>query len=153
MSTLKDGGFGDADGTENGIVVDPLAFGSQTNPSGGGSGSSGSSAIDKVFDEIVPGDFSCFITTASDRFNHSRPQGLGREIRDCVLLLICIIIIICNNPAPYQVRHRQKLDMVNFDFPLTAPADYGIDACPWFNNQRDVAAREQPALIPLDSTS
>ena len=34
--TLKDGGFGDADGTENGIIVDPLAFGSDSNPNGGG---------------------------------------------------------------------------------------------------------------------
>ncbi len=43
--TLKDGGFGDADGIENGIIVDPLAVGSESDPSGGGS----DSAIDPRF--------------------------------------------------------------------------------------------------------
>ena len=33
--TLKDGGFGDADGLENGIIVDPLAFGSESDPNSG----------------------------------------------------------------------------------------------------------------------
>ncbi len=34
--TLKDGGFGDADGIANGIIVDPLALRTATNHSSGG---------------------------------------------------------------------------------------------------------------------
>jgi hypothetical protein len=57
--TIKDGGFGDADGIENGIIVDPLAFGSATDPSGSSSGS----PLDELFEGLIPNDLSCFIST------------------------------------------------------------------------------------------
>lgn len=88
--TLKDGGFGDADGSENGIIVDPLAFGSETDPSGG----SGSSLIDEVADGIIPSDLSCFITTASARSDNRRPRRLWPEIRGHELPLLCIVILL-----------------------------------------------------------
>ncbi len=76
--TLKDGGFGDADGIENGIIVDPLAFGSETDPSGG----SGSSLIEQVADGIIPSDLSCFITVASARSETADHGACGRKYGD-----------------------------------------------------------------------
>jgi len=67
---LRDGGFGDADGIENGIIVDPLAFGSETDPSGGGSDSSSDEGL---ADGILPDDLSCFISSAAA---HSDDTGL-----------------------------------------------------------------------------
>ena len=58
--TIKDGGFGDADGIENGIIVDPLAFGSETDPSSGSS----DSPIEEIVDGILP-DLGCFISAAA----------------------------------------------------------------------------------------
>jgi hypothetical protein len=84
--TLKDGGFGDADGIENGIIVDPLAFGSDSDPNGGSS----ESPIDKVFDGIIPGDLSCFISTAAD-------QSAGSRIiskRDGIIMLAVLAFLI-----------------------------------------------------------
>ena len=49
--TLTDGGFGDADGIENGVIIDPLALGVPAAPTSAvSSGGSGSSS-------------ACFITT------------------------------------------------------------------------------------------
>ena len=64
--TLKDGGFGDADGIENGIIVDPLAFGSNSDPKSDSSDSS-DSPIDELFGGIIPDDISCFIGTTAGR--------------------------------------------------------------------------------------
>jgi hypothetical protein len=89
--TLRDGGFGDADGIENGIIVDPLAFGSQTDPSGGGSGSS---SIEKLADGILPDDLSCFITTAAAGINDRRSGSLGRPIREGELPLAYFFIML-----------------------------------------------------------
>ncbi|CAN2049751.1 exported hypothetical protein [Candidatus Magnetomoraceae bacterium gMMP-1] len=38
---LKDGGYGDADGVENGIIIDPSGFGVETTTDGGGDGGGG----------------------------------------------------------------------------------------------------------------
>jgi len=89
--TLKDGGFGDADGIANGIIVDPLAFGSETDPSGGSSGS----PIDDVVDGIVPDDLSCFITTAAARAADDRPPwSLWSAIRGRELSIIFVVVLI-----------------------------------------------------------
>jgi hypothetical protein len=86
--TLKDGGFGDADGVENGIIVDPLAFGSESDPSGGSS----ESPIDELFDGIIPNDLSCFISTAAARPKDGALWGLWREIRGRELAIIFVVI-------------------------------------------------------------
>jgi hypothetical protein len=83
--TLKDGGFGDADGIENGIIVDPLAFGSDSNPSGGGSDDS---PIDEIF-----GDFGCFISTAATRSDQQQSPNLWREIRGRELAIIFMVLL------------------------------------------------------------
>ena len=89
--TLRDGGFGDADGIENGIIVDPLAFGSETDPSGGGSGSS---VVEDVVDGILPNDLSCFIATAAGGFNDGRPRSLWYENRGRALWLLSLILML-----------------------------------------------------------
>jgi hypothetical protein len=58
--TLKDGGFGDADGIENGIIVDPLAFGLSAE-------SDADSHAVSSSDALGSGDSSCFISTAASR--------------------------------------------------------------------------------------
>ncbi len=61
--TLKDGGFGDADGIENGIIVDPLTVGTDSAVDDDGSGSDSDSAIEDFFERIIP-NVGCFISTA-----------------------------------------------------------------------------------------
>ena len=85
--TIKDGGFGDADGIANGIIIDPLAFGSESDPNGGSN--------DTPIEDIVDG-LSCFISTAAahpdDRERHS--WSLWREIRGREMAIIFVIVVI-----------------------------------------------------------
>jgi len=89
--TLRDGGFGDADGIENGIIVDPLAFGSETDPSGGGSSSS---PVEELLDGILPSDLSCFISTAAGGLIERRSRSLWHDIRNRELPLLCVIVML-----------------------------------------------------------
>jgi hypothetical protein len=82
--TLKDGGFGDADGIENGIIVDPLAFGSDNDPNGGS---------DSPFEDILDG-LTCFISTAAARSDDRQSQTLWHEIRGRELSIIFILILV-----------------------------------------------------------
>jgi hypothetical protein len=86
--TLKDGGFGDADGIENGIIVDPLTVG--TAIGGGGSSSSVVSAVGGVVEAFPKA--MCFISTASQK-----PGGglnIWSEIRGRELAILFAIILI-----------------------------------------------------------
>jgi hypothetical protein len=86
--TLKDGGFGDADGVENGIIVDPLAVGTETPVDYGSSGSD--SAIEN-FIENIPNPIGCFISTAVQQ-----PEGrlnIWSEIRGRELAILFILIL------------------------------------------------------------
>ncbi|MBT8366650.1 MAG: hypothetical protein KJP23_18315 [Deltaproteobacteria bacterium] len=74
--TLKDGGFGDADGIENGIIVDPLAFGSDSDPKSDSSDSS-DSPIDELFGGIIPDDISCFIGTTAGELSKYNLNAVG----------------------------------------------------------------------------
>jgi hypothetical protein len=85
--TLKDGGFGDADGIENGIIVDPLTVGSET-PADGGSDSD--SALDDLMESIIP-NVGCFISTTVHQ-----PEGrlnIWSEIRGRELAILFILIL------------------------------------------------------------
>jgi hypothetical protein len=86
--TLKDGGFGDADGIENGIIVDPLTVGTDS-PVVDSSGSS-ESVIDEFMDRMLA-NVSCFISTAADQ-----PDGksnIWSEIRGRELAILFIVIL------------------------------------------------------------
>jgi hypothetical protein len=84
--TLKDGGFGDADGIENGIIVDPLAFGSDSDSnSDSGSGSD---------DSLMPDNMSCFIAAASSDAGNMPSYYNWREIGTRELLIVIILIML-----------------------------------------------------------
>ena len=86
---LKDGGFGDADGIENGIIVDPLAYRTVSNHN---AGSSSDSFIEEVFEGFA--DISCFITTASATPDDKQSWNLWREIRGRELSILFILIVV-----------------------------------------------------------
>jgi hypothetical protein len=105
--TLKDGGFGDADGIENGIIVDPLAFGSESDPSDG----SGDSPIEEIVDGIIPDNLSCFISTAaagSDR----QSWNLWRETRGCELAIIFVVVFLAYLGKVVFVGYRRNGGLV-----------------------------------------
>jgi hypothetical protein len=86
--TLKDGSFGDADGIENGIIVDPLTVGSET-PADGGSDSD--SALDDLMESTLP-NVGCFISTTVHQ-----PEGrsnIWSEIRGRELAILFILILL-----------------------------------------------------------
>ena len=77
--TLIDGGFGDADGIENGVIIDPLALGVPPAPapavSDGGSGSSS----------------GCFITTANPGLKANKPLNIWKRMRDIELAMMFLV--------------------------------------------------------------
>jgi hypothetical protein len=85
--TLTDGGFGDADGIENGIIVDPLAFGSETDPSSDSSGS----PIDEILDGIIPNDLSCFVSVAAGNPATNQPVSVWHQARKLEFWLILML--------------------------------------------------------------
>ena len=86
--TLQDGGFGDADGVENGIIVDPLTIGTAI----GGGGGSGGAAIGEVLETLLPMT-SCFISTAAQQENEAG-WSLWSEIRGRELAILFALILI-----------------------------------------------------------
>ncbi|MGD9261835.1 MAG: hypothetical protein PVG44_15435, partial [Desulfobacterales bacterium] len=87
---LTDGGFGDADGIENGIIVDPLAFGTDTdsNPISNSSGSSDDSSDDLI------SNISCFISATLDSSSGEGTSHMWREIRGRELALIFSLFVL-----------------------------------------------------------
>ena len=91
--TLKDGGFGDADGTENGIIVDPLTVGSETasdSSASDSSGGDGDSDIEDLAEALLPG-VNCFISTAVQPSDSG--INIWSEIRGCELAILFILIL------------------------------------------------------------
>jgi len=88
--TLQDGGFGDADGIENGIIVDPLTIGTAI---GGGGGSGGSSAAGEIVESLIPWNNACFISTAAQQGNNGG-WSLWSEIRDRELVVLFALIVL-----------------------------------------------------------
>jgi len=90
--TLKDGGFGDADGIENGIIVDPLTVGTAAAlDDSSGSDSDSDSAIEDFMERILP-NVGCFISTAEDP-----PEGglnIWSEIRGRELAILFIAMLL-----------------------------------------------------------
>ena len=101
--TLTDGGFGDADGIENGVIVDPLALRTATDHSSGSG-----SAIEDLGDRILP-DLSCFISAAANRRSADRQAfGLGRDIRGSDLFTIFILMMLAYIAKEIFLRIRQS---------------------------------------------
>ena len=106
--TLKDGGFGDADGIENGIIVDPLAFGldaesdldsqAVTHSDGGGSANG-----NKFFPN------SCFISTAASRSDNGYPSKLLKHevwVLALTAFLVLMLAVYLWKTALPVVHHR-----------------------------------------------
>jgi hypothetical protein len=84
---LRDGGFGDADGIENGIIVDPLAFGTSAG-SGAGSRAVGSDSHDNASDN------ACFISTAIYRPENGQSSKLRwREVWVLGLATFLVLVL------------------------------------------------------------
>ena len=86
--TLKDGGFGDADGIENGIIVDPLTVGTDSAVDDG-SGSDSDSAIEDFMERILPA--SCFISAAAQQSEGG--LNIWSEVRGRELAILFILIL------------------------------------------------------------
>ncbi len=104
--TLRDGGFGDADGVENGIVVDPLAFGSETDPNGS---SDVLSPLDELLDGIIPSDLSCFISAAAPQSDKRPSWSLWREIRGREPAITFMVILLVLAAKALWKRRRAGL--------------------------------------------
>jgi len=74
--TLIDGGFGDADGIENGVIIDPLGLGIPA--SAVSSGSDGFSS-------------SCFITTANHNLLPKKPIDIWKKMRGIELAMMFLV--------------------------------------------------------------
>jgi len=100
--TLKDGGFGDADGSANGIIVDPLVFGSETDPNG----SSDLTPLDDLVENILPSDLSCFISAAAESTD-GLSWSLWREIRghEPSIFLVIILLLL----AAKEIWRRRRI--------------------------------------------
>lgn len=104
--TLKDGGFGDADGIENGIIVDPLAFGlgaeselgsqAATNSEGGGSGNS---------NKYLPN--SCFISSVTWQLDNNSSFIL-KPVPVVIELSILLILMVVAHRSRRADRLRQR---------------------------------------------
>jgi hypothetical protein len=100
---LEDGGDGDADGTVNGIIVDPsgLAVSSSSVSSGGGGGSSSS------LGDGLPYVNGCFITTASSAPQAARAH-LWNQIRGRELAIVLVLIVLLKSLAIIVKRGKQR---------------------------------------------
>jgi len=106
---LEDGGEGDADGTVNGIIVDPsgLSVSSASTGSGGGGGSDGDSLN---FGEGLPYVNGCFISTASSdpRGKQASDVHLWNQIRGRELAMVLILLLLLKGFAVIVKRGKQR---------------------------------------------
>lgn len=112
--TLKDGGFGDADGTENGIIIDPTGIGavtaSSTPPVDGGD------EFDNDLEEFLDGlNISCFISTAAHQSGNPQPSDLWREIRGRELAIFFVMLLLYFAGKAAAVKIRRNRGFVRID--------------------------------------
>jgi chitinase len=102
--TLKDGGFGDADGIENGIIVDPLAYGVSTE-------SDADSIVHSSSDDVGSGgrtssnNSGCLISTITSRSDYGHPIGLW-PIFDGIELSVLFFLILLAYRTEVASRFR-----------------------------------------------
>jgi hypothetical protein len=102
--TIKDGGFGDADGIENGIIVDPLVFGSESNPD-----SSSDSFVEDLGESLDPTG-TCFISAADSRPSDGQAPSFWSGIRSRELSIVFILMILAYIGIEISlriIRHRK----------------------------------------------
>jgi hypothetical protein len=110
--TLTDGGFGDADGIENGVIVDPLALRTASDHSSGSNSSGSDSFIGDVADKLNPANSGmCFISAAGSRSADRQAFGLWREIRSRDMSTLFILILLAYIGKEISLRIRQNRRM------------------------------------------
>jgi PKD repeat protein len=110
--TLTDGGFGDADGIENGVIVDPLALRTASDHSSGSNSSGSDSFIEDVTDKLNPSSSGmCFISAADSRSADRQAFGLWREIRsrDLSILFILMLLAYIGKEVSLRIRQNRRL--------------------------------------------
>ena len=107
--TLTDGGFGDADGIANGVIVDPLALRTATDHNSGSD-----SLVQNVAENLDPTG-TCFISAAAGR----RLPGLGAEIHARQMTFVLILIVlgyigkkVATRMAPRYQGMRRKTSLM-----------------------------------------
>jgi hypothetical protein len=110
--TLTDGGFGDADGIENGVIVDPLALRTASDHSSGSNSSGSDSFIEDVTDKLNPASSGmCFISAAGSRPVDRQAFGLWRKIRSRDLSTLFILMLLAYVGKEVSLRIRQNRRM------------------------------------------
>jgi hypothetical protein len=97
---LKDGGIGDADGIENGVIVDPLALRTVSDHNSGGSDFFATDVA-----ETLDPTGACFISSAAGR----QSPSLTGELRGRELSLILILMMLAYIGRQISVKIRQHL--------------------------------------------
>jgi chitinase len=85
--TLTDGGFGDADGIENGVIVDPLALRTASDHSSGSD-----SFVEDIAGNLDPTGM-CFISSADSRPSDGQAPSFWSGIRSRELSIVFILMI------------------------------------------------------------
>jgi hypothetical protein len=111
---LEDGGDGDADGTVNGIIVDPsgLAVSSSSLGSGGGNG------ISFSFGDGIPYVTGCFISTASSPPQEKQASHvhIWNEIRGRELAIVLVLLVLLKGFAMMIKRVKQRWEDIQHQY-------------------------------------
>ena len=100
--TITDGGFADADGIANGIIVDPSGVGAPVD-------GDGDDAADELGDLIEGIGLSCFITTAAHQTSNSEKTNLWGEIRgrELAIVFVILVLIYAGKLLLVRIRHMR----------------------------------------------
>mgnify|MGYP003572122216 CR=1 FL=1 len=101
---LTDGGFGDADGIANGVIVDPLALRTATDHSSGSD-----SFVEDIAENLDPTGM-CFISSADSRPSDRQAPSLWSGIRSRELSIVFILMMFAYIGIEISlriIRHRK----------------------------------------------
>jgi len=102
--TLTDGGFGDADGIENGVIVDPLALRTATDHS-----SSSDFFVEDIAKDLDPTGM-CFISAADSRLSDRQVLSFWREIwsRELSTAFILMMFVYIGIEISLRIMRNRK---------------------------------------------
>ena len=105
--TLTDGGFGDADGIENGIIVDPLALRTVNDHNSGGT----DSLVADVAETLDPTG-TCFISSVATGASGGQSSGFGGATRGRQLSIVFILMMLAYIGKEISSRIRRSRQIV-----------------------------------------
>ena len=109
--TLKDGGFGDADGIENGIIVDPSGIGADVSSTAPPPDNDDDDEFDNDLEEFLDGlNISCFISTAAHQSGNPQPSDIWREIRgrELAILFVGLLLFFAGKAVALKIRQSRR---------------------------------------------